>query len=153
MHVTFHEKIIEHIYPVKGGFENAGRVSGQVKALLAKRNLPKDIIRRVAIVTLEAEMNICSYARRGTITVRVMPHFITIEAVDEGQGIKDIEQAMIEGYSTATDQIRSLGFGAGLGLSNIKKFSDTFRIISEVGKGTRLKMLIHIPKEFHPPKT
>ena len=146
-------EIIEQSYPVEGGFENAGRVSSRVKALLASRKLPKDIIRRAAIVTLEAEMNICSYARRGTITVRILPHFLTIEAKDEGQGIRDIEQAMVEGYSTATDLIRSLGFGAGLGLSNMKKFSDTFRIISEVGKGTQLKMLIHIPKEFHPPRT
>ena len=149
--MTSHE-IIEQTYPVEGGFENAGRVSSQVKVLLGKRDLPKDIIRRASIVTLEAEMNICSYAHRGTITVRVMPHFITIEAVDEGQGIKDIAMAMVDGYSTATDQIRSLGFGAGLGLSNMKRFSDTFRIISEVGKGTHLKMLIHIPKEFYPPK-
>lgn len=149
--MTSHE-IIEQTYPVEGGFENAGRVSSQVKVLLGKRDLPKDIIRRASIVTLEAEMNICSYAHRGTITVRVMPHFITIEAIDEGQGIKDIAMAMVDGYSTATDQIRSLGFGAGLGLSNMKRFSDTFRIISEVGKGTHLKMLIHIPKEFYPPK-
>ena len=150
--MTSHD-IIEQTFPVEGGFENAGRVSSRVKVLLGKRNLPKNIIRRASIVTLEAEMNICSYAHRGTITVRVLPHFITIEAVDEGQGIKDIELAMREGYSTATDQIRSLGFGAGLGLSNMKRFSDTFRIISEVGKGTHLKMLIHIPKEFYPPKT
>ena len=146
-------EIIERSYPVEGGFENAGRVSGQVKALLSTRNLPKDIIRRAAIVTLEAEMNICSYAHRGIITIRILPHFLTIEAKDQGQGIHDIELAMMEGYSTATDLIRSLGFGAGLGLSNMKKFSDTFRIISEVGKGTHLKMLIHIPKEFHPPRT
>lgn len=150
--MTSHE-IVERSFPVKGGFENAGRVSSRVKTLLATRNLPKDIIRRAAIVTLEAEMNICSYAHHGTITVRILPHFLTIEAKDEGQGIRDIEQAMIEGYSTANDLIRSLGFGAGLGLSNMKRFSDTFRIISEVGKGTHVKMLIHIPKEFHPPKT
>lgn len=149
MHVTFPE-IIEKTFTVEGGFDNAGLVSSQVKALLSQRDLPKDIIRRVSIVTLEAEMNICSYAHRGHITVRVLPHFITIEAVDEGQGIHDIELAMKEGYSTATDKIRSMGFGAGLGLSNMKKFSDTFRLISEVGKGTHLKMLIHIPKEFHP---
>ncbi|MCK9227556.1 MAG: ATP-binding protein [Syntrophorhabdaceae bacterium] len=138
---------------MEGGFENAGRVSSQVKAFLATLDFPKDIIRRAAIVTLEAEMNICSYAHRGHITIRILPHFITIEAVDEGQGIHDIELAMKEGYSTATDLIRSLGFGAGLGLSNMKKFSDTFRIISKVGKGTHVKMLIHIPKEFHPRKT
>jgi serine/threonine-protein kinase RsbT len=151
MHATFPE-ITEQTFHVEGGFENAGRVSSQVKALLAARGLPKNIIRRVSIVTLEAEMNICSYARRGHITIRILPRFITIEAIDEGQGIRDIKLAMKEGYSTATDKIRSLGFGAGLGLSNMKRFADTFRLISEVGKGTHLKMLIHIPKEFHPTK-
>lgn len=139
--------IVQKTYNVEGGFENAGRVSSQVKALLTEKNLPKSIIRRASIVTLEAEMNICSYADRGKIILRLSPHFVTIEAIDEGQGIRDIEAAMVEGYSTATDKIRSLGFGAGLGLSNIKNFSDTFRIFSEVGKGTHLKMLIHIPKK------
>ncbi|MHB8108832.1 MAG: ATP-binding protein [Syntrophorhabdaceae bacterium] len=138
--------IFETTFTVTGGFENAGRVSSRVKALLAQRNLPKSIIRRASIVTLEAEMNICSYADRGTITLRLNPHFVIIEAVDEGQGIGDVEAAMVEGFSTATDKIRSLGFGAGLGLSNMKRFSDTFRIVSEVGKGTRLRMLIHIPE-------
>ena len=135
----------EKSFPVKGGtFENAGRVSSQVKSLLTKMGLPKQVIRRAAIVTYEAEINICSYADRGKILLRVTPKFIIIEAIDEGQGITDIELAMKEGYSTATDNIRSMGFGAGLGLSNMKNFSDTFRIISEIGKGTHLKMIIFI---------
>jgi anti-sigma regulatory factor (Ser/Thr protein kinase) len=141
--VTSHETY-EKSFPVEEGFENAGRVAGEVKALLTDLNLPKQVIRRASVVTYEAEMNICSYANRGAIMLRVTPKFITIEAIDEGQGISDIGLAMKEGYSTATDKIRSMGFGAGMGLSNIRKFSDTFRIISEVGKGTHLKMLIRI---------
>ncbi len=141
--MTSHETY-ERSFPVEAGFENAGRVAGQVKALLTDMSLPRQVIRRASVVTYEAEMNICSYANRGAIALRVTPKFITIEAIDEGEGISDIGLAMKEGYSTATDKIRSMGFGAGMGLSNMRKFSDTFRIISEVGKGTHLKMLIRI---------
>ena len=124
--MTSHD-VYEQSFPVAKGFENAGRVSGQVKTILTNMHLSKQVIRRASVVTYEAEVNICSYADRGTITLRVSPKFITIEAIDEGQGIKDINQAMEEGYSTATDNIRSMGFGAGLGLSNMRNFSDTFR--------------------------
>lgn len=135
----------EQSFLVQGNsFENAGHVSTQVKALLKKLELPDDVVRRAAIVTYEAEVNICSYAERGKITLRVTPKFLTIEVTDEGQGIPDVELAMKEGYSTATDKIRRMGFGAGMGLSNMRGFSDTFRIISEVDKGTRLKMIIRI---------
>ncbi|NMC95525.1 MAG: anti-sigma regulatory factor [Syntrophorhabdus sp.] len=106
--------------------------------------LSNEIVRRASVVTYEAEINICSYAERGKILLRVTPKFLIIDAIDEGQGIPDIELAMKEGYSTATDKIRQMGFGAGMGLANIKNFSDTFRIISEVGKGTHLKMIIRI---------
>lgn len=142
--MTSPEKIFfEKSFSVQGKtFENAGRVSTEVKAVLQRLNLSKEVIRRASIVTYEAEINICSYAERGRIDVRVTPRFITIEAIDEGEGIEDVELAMKEGYSTATEKIRKMGFGAGMGLSNIKRFSDTFRIISEVGKGTHLKMII-----------
>jgi len=135
----------EKSFRVQGkSFENAGHISGRVKALLQRMNLSSDVVRRASVVTYEAEINICSYAERGRILLRVRPKFLTIEAIDEGQGIADIELAMKEGYSTATDKIRQMGFGAGMGLSNIKRFSDTFRIFSETGKGTHLKMIIRI---------
>jgi anti-sigma regulatory factor (Ser/Thr protein kinase) len=144
--VISHEtSFYENSFPVEGGtFKNAGRISTRVKALLKEMKLPREIIRRAAIITYEAEINICSYAERGKIVLRVTPKFVTIEAIDEGQGIADIELAMEEGYSTATEKIRSMGFGAGMGLSNMRNFSDTFRIISEIGNGTRLKMIILI---------
>jgi anti-sigma regulatory factor (Ser/Thr protein kinase) len=144
--VISHEtSFYENSFPVEGGtFKNAGRISTRVKALLKEMKLPREIIRRAAIITYEAEINICSYAERGKIVLRVTPKFVTIEAIDEGQGIADIELAMKEGYSTATEKIRSMGFGAGMGLSNMRNFSDTFRIISEIGNGTRLKMIILI---------
>jgi len=142
--------LYENSFPIKGGsFENAGRTSSRIKTLLEDMKLPREAIKRVAIITYEAEINICSYAKRGKIVLRVTPKFVTIEAIDEGQGIADIELAMQEGYSTATEKIRSMGFGAGMGLANIKKSSDTFRIISEVGKGTHLKMLIAINSDHN----
>jgi serine/threonine-protein kinase RsbT len=142
--VISHETLIyENSFPVEGGtFKNAGRVSSRVKALLKKMKLPREIIRRAAIVTFEAEINICSYADRGKIDLRVTPTDLTIEAIDEGQGIPDIKLAMQTGYSTATEGIMRMGFGAGMGLGNIKRFSDSFCITSEIGKGTRLKMVI-----------
>jgi serine/threonine-protein kinase RsbT len=144
--VISHETVVyEESFSVEGGtFANAGYVSGQVKALLKGMKIPEEVVRRTAIVTYEAEINICSYAEHGTIVLQVTPKDITIEATDEGQGIEDIELAMKEGYSTATEEIFHMGFGAGMGLSNMKNYSDSFHIASEVGKGTRVKMIIHI---------
>lgn len=137
--------VYENSFPLEGmTFKDAGRVSNQVKKILQKMNFHKDIIRRAAVITYESEINICSYAERGRITLQVTPQQIIIEAIDEGQGIKDIELAMQEGYSTATKNIYHMGFGAGMGLSNIKRFSDSFNITSEVGKGAHLKMVINV---------
>ena len=139
-----HETVIyENSFLIEGNsFENAGHISTEVKALLKRLKLPKEIVRRAAIVAYEAEMNICSYAERGTIILRVMPKQIFIEAIDEGRGIADIELAMQEGYSTATEKIWRMGFGAGMGLANMKRFSDFFSITSEIGKGTHIRMII-----------
>lgn len=135
--------VCEASFSVEGGaYENAGQVSTKVKALLTEMNLAEEVIRRAAIVTYEAEMNICAYAERGRITVRVTPHQVTIDVTDKGQGIEDIEMAMKEGFSTATEEIFQMGFGAGMGLSNMKRFADLFDITSEVGKGTSLRMVI-----------
>jgi len=127
---------------VGGNFDNAGEVSTNIKAILKKIGLSKDVVRKAALVAYESEINIVSYARKGMIRLRVVPDSIMIEAIDEGQGIPDIEQAMQPGFSTANQKIREMGFGAGMGLCNIKSFSDTFQISSEVGKGTHLKMII-----------
>jgi serine/threonine-protein kinase RsbT len=135
----------ERSFTVEGGtFKNAGHVSTQVKALLKRMKLAEEVVRRTAIVTYEAEMNVCAYARHGRIVLRVMADHITIDVTDEGQGIADIELAMEEGFSTATEDIWRMGFGAGMGLSNMKRFSDSFQIDSEIGKGTHLEMVILI---------
>ncbi|MGO9136784.1 MAG: ATP-binding protein [Syntrophales bacterium] len=127
---------------VGGNFAHAGEVSTNIKAILKKIGLSKDAVRKAALVAYESEINIVSYARKGMIRLRVVPDSIMIEAIDEGQGIQDIEQAMQPGFSTANQKIREMGFGAGMGLCNIKSFSDVFQILSEVGKGTYLKMII-----------
>lgn len=133
----------ENSFPIEvGNFNDAGIVSLQVKSILKDMGFSGDTQRRAAIVTYESELNIMSYARSGQITLRITPHQILIDAEDEGPGIEDIELAMKDGYSTATDRIREMGFGAGMGLSNIKRCSDTFEITSEPNKGTHLKMFI-----------
>jgi serine/threonine-protein kinase RsbT len=105
------------------------------------------VVRMAAVITYESEINIVSYARHGMISLHVLPGHIEIEAVDEGPGISDIRLAMQQGWSTATDKIREMGFGAGMGLNNIRNFSDIFHISSDVGSGTRLKMIVHILRE------
>ena len=142
------ETLYENSFAVEGGnFDNAGSVSSQVKALLKHLNLSKEIVRRVALVTYESEINIVSYANKGRIVLKVTPGQVVIEAIDEGQGIADIELARQKGYSTATDKIREMGFGAGMGLCNIDTFSDFFSITSELGRGTHLTMIVNIGKD------
>jgi len=130
-------------FSVQGrNFSEAGMVSSRIKTALRTKGIPEDCVRRAAVVVFEAEVNIISYAREGSIEYRIGPDGIIIQAIDRGPGIPDIELAMQEGYSTADDVIRSLGFGAGMGLANIKRFSDVFEISSEVDRGTYLKILI-----------
>ena len=127
---------------IGGNFDHAGEVSSGIKAILKRIGLPSDVIRKVSLVAYESEINIVSYARKGMIRLRVVPDSVMIETIDEGPGIPDIDLALQPGYSTATDKIREMGFGAGMGLCNIKSFSDIFHISSEIGKGTCLRMII-----------
>jgi anti-sigma regulatory factor (Ser/Thr protein kinase) len=134
-----------HAYDVAGAdFTNAGRASTGIKETLKHMGLPSSLIRRVAIAAYEAEMNMVMYARRGAMTLRVTPADVVIVARDEGPGIPDIGLAMREGYSTATPEMRELGFGAGMGLPNIKRNTDDLAISSEVGRGTTLVMTVHV---------
>jgi anti-sigma regulatory factor (Ser/Thr protein kinase) len=134
-----------HAYDVAGAdFTNAGRASTGIKETLKHMGLPSALIRRVAIAAYEAEMNMVMYARRGTMTLRVTPADVVIAARDEGPGIPDIALAMQEGFSTATPEMRELGFGAGMGLPNIRRNTDDLAISSEVGRGTSLVMTVHV---------
>ena len=129
----------ESLYRVLGrDFSNAGKVSTAIKDTLKRLGINPAVVRRVAIVSYEAEMNIVMYAYRGTVLLKVTQDEVTLQVEDEGPGIPDIELAMQEGFSTATPEMREMGFGAGMGLPNIKKNSDEFEIKSEVGRGTRL---------------
>jgi serine/threonine-protein kinase RsbT len=123
-------------------FANAGSVSTEIKSVLKEIGFDPAIIRRAAIASYEAEMNVVMYARQAVVRLCATPGRITIQFEDEGQGIADIEMAMQEGFSTATPEMREMGFGAGMGLPNIKKNADQLEISSEVGKGTKLQILI-----------
>jgi serine/threonine-protein kinase RsbT len=123
-------------------FSNAGSVSTEIKSILKEIGFDPAVIRRAAIASYEAEMNVVMYANRAVVRLSARPGTIQIEFEDEGQGIADIEQAMQEGYSTATPEMREMGFGAGMGLPNIKKNSDDLKIDSLVGRGTKLGILI-----------
>ena len=127
-----------------GNFLNAGKASTAIKGMLKELGISPAVIRRVAIAAYEAEMNVVMYAKRATMAFSMTPSVIRIQVEDEGAGIPDIKAAMQEGFSTATREMREMGFGAGLGLPNIKRNADHFTIESTVGKGTRLTITITI---------
>jgi serine/threonine-protein kinase RsbT len=130
-------------FSINGGdFDTAGEVSTQIKSVLKTLGINSHIIRRIAIATFEAEMNVVIHADEGSLEMIITPEEIQIYVKDKGKGIEDIELAMKEGYSTATDEMREMGFGAGMGLPNIKRNSDGFKLESEVGVGTTLEITI-----------
>ena len=138
--------VLSYRFDVDGDdFTSAGQASVQVKKYLRQLGLSAEIIRRVSIAMYEGEINMVIHAGGGVATVKFLEDYIEIILEDRGPGIKDIELAMQEGYSTAPDQIRSLGFGAGMGLPNMKRYTDFMEIKSEVGVGTTV--LVKIPKE------
>ena len=121
-----------------GDFTAAGNASSQIKKMLKQLNVDPRVVKRVVIALYEAEVNIVAHAYRGVITAEILPSGVRLKLADEGPGIPDIEQAMTPGFSTASAQVREMGFGAGMGLPNISENADEFRIVSEVGKGTTL---------------
>ena len=125
-------------------FTSAGQASVQVKKNLRQLGLPPEIIRRVSIAMYEGEINMVIHAGGGVADVNVTEEFVEIILRDKGPGIKDINQAMQEGFSTATDNIRSLGFGAGMGLPNMKRYTDYMDIDSVLGEYTNITMRVNI---------
>jgi len=123
-------------------FSSAGEASVQVKKILRNIGFDADTIRRVSIAMYEAEINMVIHAGGGVAELFVYPDKIVITLTDKGPGIADIDLAMSEGYSTAPDNIRSLGFGAGMGLPNIKRYSDELSIDSKLGEGTKLTITV-----------
>lgn len=125
-------------------FTHAGEASGSVKKVLKQLGFSPDIIRRVTIAMYEGEINMVIHAGGGKVDISITPDQIDICLQDNGPGIPDISLAMQEGYSTAPDNIRSLGFGAGMGLPNMKKYTDDLKIETEVGKGTTVFMSVKV---------
>lgn len=125
-------------------FTSAGQASVQIKKNLRQLGIAPETIRRVSIAMYEGEINMVIHAGGGAADVSVSEDEVTIVLTDHGPGIPNIEQAMQEGFSTAPDAIRSLGFGAGMGLPNMKRYTDYMNIESEVGKGTTITMKVNI---------
>lgn len=132
-------------YDVDGeNFSSAGQASVDVKKLLRNLGFSPDVIRRVSIAMYEGEINMVIHASGGSADVEVTPDEIVIVLEDTGPGIPNVELALKEGYSTAKDNIRQLGFGAGMGLPNMKKYTDEMQIDTEVGKGTKITMKVRV---------
>lgn len=125
-------------------FTRAGEASSDVKRKLKQMGVAPEAIRKVAIAMYEGEINMVIHAKGGEITVEITPEDIKMVLADVGPGIPDVEQAMQAGYSTAPDEIRSLGFGAGMGLPNMKKYTDQMEIDTRLGEGTTITMVVKI---------
>ena len=138
------ESLIFHFDVDGEDFTSAGQASVQVKKNLRRLGISPETIRQVSIAMYEGEINMVIHAGGGTADVIVSEDKIEIILADTGPGIADINLAMQEGYSTATDSVRSLGFGAGMGLPNMKRYTDEMTIESEVGVGTTIKMVVNL---------
>ncbi len=136
--ITFHYRISPD------DFTRAGEASSDVKSKLKKMGVTPEAVRKVAIAMYEGEINMVIHAQGGEITVNITTDRIEMILADVGPGIPDIDLAMQAGYSTAPDAVRSLGFGAGMGLPNMKKYSDEMEIDTVIGKGTTIHMMVNI---------
>lgn len=123
-------------------FTRAGEASGNVKKTLKELGFPSGVIRNVAIAMYEAEINMVIHAGGGEAEIDIEPDCVRMTMIDHGPGIADVSLAMREGYSTAPDNVRSLGFGAGMGLPNMKKYTDEMEIETELGVGTTIKLAV-----------
>ena len=138
------EDLVFHFNVDGENFTSAGQASVQVKKNLRQLGLSPEIIRRVSIAMYEGEINMVIHAGGGEADVRVNEEYIEIVLEDHGPGIKNVEMAMQEGYSTAPDDVRSLGFGAGMGLPNMKRYTDSMQIDTVVGEGTTITMRVNL---------
>lgn len=137
--------ILKEEFPVAAmDFVTAGEASAQIKRLLKKLGVDANIIRRLAIACYEAEINLVIHSEGGKLVLEVGSDEVSLTSQDVGPGIPDIELAMSEGYSTASDDVRMMGFGAGMGLANMARNADRFHIDSKVGEGTTIEMIFDI---------
>ena len=136
---------MEFKFEVEGGnFTKAGYASSEVKKILKQLNVDPRITKRIVVALFEGEVNVVAHAHKGIITVNIDTQKIEITIEDQGPGIPDIDMAMKEGYSTASSKVREMGFGAGMGLSNIKHYADQLEITSIVDQGTTVVMTTYI---------
>ena len=127
-----------------GDFNAAGEASGRIKKVLQQIGVKADVIRRIAISAYEGEMNVIIHSVGGVIEAHIFPDRTELDIKDQGPGIADVKLAMQEGYSTAPDNIRALGFGAGMGLPNMKRYTDEMKIDTVLKKGTTVTMKVYI---------
>jgi len=132
-------------FEIEGGnFSKAGTASSEVKKILKQLNVDPKLIKRVVVALYEAEVNVVAHAYEGNVIVNISVERIQIMVSDIGPGIPDVEKAMVQGFSTASKEVREMGFGAGMGLPNIKKNTDEMNIITEVGKGTKVELINYL---------
>jgi anti-sigma regulatory factor (Ser/Thr protein kinase) len=142
------DNVTRHQFSIDGkDFASAGLVSTQIKSVLKKIGYNLKLVRRIAISTYEAEMNVVMHALRAKVFLTASDREISVVIDDEGKGIPDIDKAMQPGFSTATEEQRAMGFGAGMGLPNIKKNTHDLKVSSVVGKGTRVEMKFFVKPE------
>jgi len=135
------EILIREVYPIQAGnYTEAGEVSAAIKRKLKQLGIDSGVLRRVAVASYEVELNLVIHSLGGTLTLEVSPQGVRLLSQDVGPGIPDLSKAMTEGFSTANEEARSLGFGAGMGLPNMKRNATTFELKSEVGVGTSIDM-------------
>ena len=139
------EELLSRSFAVRGrDFEKAGEASTEIKSLLKELEVDPNVIRRTVVIAFEAEMNIVMYADEGTVSFVLTDEDIGIEAADRGPGIPDLDLALQEGWSTATDEMREMGFGFGMGLPNIRRNADAFKVDSRVGQGTTVSTRVSL---------
>ena len=139
--MSVEEAHLKEVYPVVAGdFTAAGAASATIKRMLRQLGVDASVLRRVAVASYEVELNLIIHSLGGTLTLEVDEHWVRLCSQDVGPGIPDVELAMREGYSTATEEVRSLGFGAGMGLPNMRRNADEFEITSAMGEGTCICM-------------
>ena len=139
------EELLKETYRIHGrDFDKAGETAAEIKQILKGIGIDSSLIHRTVVIAFEAEMNVVMYASEGTLTFVLTDEEIRLEINDNGPGIEDIKLALTEGFSTATDRMREMGFGFGMGLPNIKKNSDDFQLESEVGMGTTVSAMIRL---------
>ncbi|MBQ8161391.1 MAG: anti-sigma regulatory factor [Clostridia bacterium] len=139
------DALIRQTYPVASAdYTSAGQASGDIKRRLKKLGIGGDVLRRVSVASYEVELNLVIHSLGGELTLSVYPEYVELVSRDVGPGIPDLSLAMREGWSTASDEARSLGFGAGMGLPNMKRNASDFEIKSEVGVGTEITMKFNL---------